>query len=317
MVYLPDMLFVGHASIDRIRNVHGERIQPGGAAIYAAMGAQTILKDVGLITAVGDDYPFWDEISSLDTSKIKRIKTKSTKFFIKYDSGWNATYKSVAIGPGSRITTSDVVSALGESVKIVHLAPMNPPKVFNIVKAIKSRKPEIKVCINSCINYMGKKANRQAVIDAASLADIFILNEKELHSLTGKEIVSEAVNCLKSRMLVLTLGEIGAIVRVDGKSEFVPAMAAITKNAIDVTGAGDTWSGAFLASLHKSGSWIRAVSFASLVSAIKCTGWNFEKIKKLRFDDVEDVYTLPVTLKEKGRQLTLSDSMRTIGSAEK
>lgn len=308
---MPDMLFVGHASIDRIRNVNGERVQPGGAAIYAAMGAKTIMKDVGIITAVGDDYPFWQEISSLDTSRVKRVKTKSTRFFIKYDKDWNAAYKSVAIGPGSRITTKDVISALAGGVKIVHLAPMNPPKVLRIVKTIKAEKPAVKICINSCINYMDKKNNRQAIIDAASLADVFILNEKELHSLTGKEIASEAVKCLRSRMVVLTLGEIGAIVRIDGTSEFVPAMAAITKNAVDVTGAGDTWSGAFLASLYKSGSWIRAVSFASLVSAIKCRDWNFQKIKALAFDDVSDVYSFPVLLKEKSRQLTLSDSVQT------
>lgn len=307
---MPDMLFVGHASIDKIRNAHGERVQPGGAAIYAAMGARTILKDVGVLTAIGDDYPFWEEISSLDTSKIKRVREKSTRFYIKYDSDWNATYRSVVIGPGARITTNDVLSALGEGIKYVHLAPMNPPKVLKIAQAIKSKRPSVRVCINSCINYMDKKKNREAIIDAASLADTFILNERELHALTGKEVAAEAVGCIKTRMLVLTLGEIGAIVRIEGSSEFVPAMAAITKNAVDVTGAGDTWSGAFLASLHRSGSWIRAVSFASLVSAIKCRGWNFEKIKSLSFDDVSDVYSFPILLKEKSRQLTLVDAFQ-------
>jgi len=309
---LPEIIVVGHASIDRIRNANGEKMQPGGAAIYAAMGAKTVCRDVGIVTAVGEDYNFWDELSDFPTEMIKRVKSKSTQFFIKYDKDWNAHYRSVHIGPGSRIMTEDVLKAINGSVKIIHLAPMNPPKVLKMVKAIRNLHKGVKICVNSCINYMDEKPNRKAIIEAAALSDIFILNERELHALTGKEVVSKAVESIRSETLVLTLGEIGTIVRSCGHSEFVPAMAAITKNATDVTGAGDTWSGTFLATLHKSGSWIRAVSFASVVSAIKCTGWNFEKIQKLSFDNVEDVYTLPVALKEKGRQLTLSDSLRAI-----
>ena len=314
---MPEIVVVGHASIDHIRNTNGERVQPGGAAIYAAMGAKTVCKDIGVVTAVGSDYKYWDQISDFPPELIKRVNQKSTQFFIKYDSDWNAHYRRINIGPGSRVMTDDVLKVINQGVRMIHLAPMNPPKVLKMVKAIRDQKLDVKICVNSCIHYLGGNSNRKAVMEAASLSDIFILNEKELHALTGKEMVSEAVDALKTDTLVLTLGEIGTIVRSSGRSEFVPAMAAITKNAVDVTGAGDTWSGTFLSSLHKSGSWIRAVSFASVVSAIKCTGWNFERIQKLSFEDVEDVYTLPVALKEKGRQLTLSDSLRAIAKAKR
>ncbi|MEN3051471.1 MAG: hypothetical protein ABC596_06650, partial [Candidatus Methanosuratincola petrocarbonis] len=72
----------------------------------------------------------------------------------------------------------------------------------------------------------------------------------------------------------------------------------------------DTWSGSFLAAFHKTGSWIKAVSYASFVSAVKCTGWNFEKVRRLRFDSVEDVYDLIIAMKEKGRQLRLAEALK-------
>lgn len=305
-----EIVFVGHASVDRIRNIRGERIQPGGAALYAAMGARTICRDVGILTAVGQDYQFQDVFADFPYTMVKTVKGKSTQFFITYGKDWDASYRKVSIGPGSQITTRDVLNVVRNGARMVHLAPMNPPKVENMVKSIKKTNKDVVVSINSAIHYLGEGSNRRSVLNSASLSDIFILNERELHAVTGREVVSEAIKTIKTKMLVLTLGEIGTVVSSQGSTEFIPAMAAITKNPVDVTGAGDTWAGGFLGSYFKTGSWIKAVSFASVVSAIKCTGWSFEKIRSLRFENVEDVYDLAIALKEKGRQLTLSDALR-------
>jgi len=305
-----EIVFVGHVSVDRIRNVRGERVQPGGAALYAAMGARTICRDVGILTAVGQDYQFRDVFADFPYTMVKTVKGKSTQFFITYGKDWDASYRKVSIGPGSQITTRDVLNVVRNGARMVHLAPMNPPKVENMVKSIKETNKDVVVSINSAIHYLGEGSNRRSVLNSASLSDIFILNEKELHALTRKEVVSEAIKSIKTKTLVLTLGEIGTIISSQGNRSFVPAMAAITKNPVDVTGAGDAWAGSFLASYFKTGNSINAVSFASVVSAIKCKGWNFEKIRNLRFENVEDVYDLAIALKEKGRQLTLSDALR-------
>jgi len=308
-----EIVFVGHVSVDRIRNVRGEKVQPGGAALYSAMGARTVCRDVGILTAVGEDYPFKDVFADFPYAMVKTVKGKSTRFFISYGKGWNASYRKVSIGPGSQITTRDVVNTVRNGAKMIHLAPMNPPKVENMVRSIKELDQSVTVSINSAIHYMDDRSNRRSILNAAALSDIFILNERELHAVTGREVVSEAIKTIKTKMLVLTLGEIGTVVSSQGSTEFIPAMAAITKNPVDVTGAGDTWAGSFLGSYFKTGSWIKAVSFASVVSAIKCTGWNFEKVRSLRFENVEDVYDLAIALKEKGRQLTLSDALRASG----
>lgn len=294
--------------MDRIKNIHGERVQPGGAALYAAMGAKTICKDVDIISAIGEDFKFNEVL--LNFSMIKRIKGKSTSFFIIYDKDWNANYKEVFIGVGAKITTKDLLRALNYNVKAIHIAPMNPPKVEKMLREVRSKYKNILVSLNSSIHYLNKSANRRAIINAASLSDIFILNEVELHALTKVEVTSEALKLIKSKILVLTLGEIGTIIKFEEGIEFIPAMAGITRNLVDVTGAGDVWAGSFLASYLKSNNWNKAVSFASMISAIKCTGWNFEKIKNLSFESLEEVYEYALTFKEKGRQLTLTDIIK-------
>ena len=312
MIFLPfPIVFVGHTSLDHIKNVNGSRVQPGGAALYAAMGAKTVCKEVGILTAIGENYPFMDLFDDF-SAVIKKVKGKNTEFLISYDKDWNATYKSVSIGPGSKITTKDAISLIDGNVKVVHLAPMNPPKVKRMVEGIKKANGDIIISTNACINYLGVKANQRATLEAAALSDIFIINDRELRALTGIEVMSKAIKSVRTKMLVLTLGEIGTIVSTPAGTEFIPAMAAITKNAVDVTGAGDTWAGSFLAAYFLTKSWIKSVSFASVVSAVKCTGWNFEKIRNLRFDSVEDAFDLAIALKEKGRQLTLSDSLRSL-----
>ncbi len=306
---MPEILFVGHLSMDRVRNPNGEKFQPGGAALYATMGARTICKDVAILSAVGEDYRFCELFSDIKGS-IKTVKGNSTNFFITYDKHWNANYRKVFIGPGSKITTRDLIAALKYGVRMVHLAPMNPPKVERMVRAVKKQNSNILVSVNSSIHYLKERSNKRAISNAASLSDIFILNERELHALTGIEVVHEAIRAINTKTLVLTLGEMGTLIRSMGGVEFIPAMAAITKNVVDVTGAGDTWAGSFLASYLKSGSWIKAVSFASVISALKCTGWNFEKIRNLSFNNVEEVYDLAISFKERGRQLTLTDLVK-------
>jgi sugar/nucleoside kinase (ribokinase family) len=310
VIYLPgQIVFVGHTSVDHIRNLNGERCQPGGAALYAAMGARTICSDVGILTAVGNDYPFGEAFGDFEVTWVKKSKGPSTEFLITYDDAWNASYRNVSIGPGSKITTKDVLEVSKDGAKVIHLAPMNPPKVVKMVKSLRANGRDVIISINSNINYMGGKSNRRAILEAASLSDIFILNNRELHALTGIDVVSKAIKSISAKMLVLTLGEIGTLVSTSEGTEFIPALAAITKNVVDATGAGDAWAGSFLASYRKSNSWIKAVSFASVISAIKCTGWNFEKIRSIRFENVEDVFDWAITRKEKWRQLTLSDAL--------
>ena len=77
-----DLMFIGHVSIDQIENQQGIRVQAGGAALYAAMAAKTLLKSVTLVSAIGKHYKFTDTLKLLDANHVRTFNMPSTSFNI-------------------------------------------------------------------------------------------------------------------------------------------------------------------------------------------------------------------------------------------
>ena len=299
-------VFVGHVSIDKVRNPNGERLQPGGAALYAAMAAKALGAEVWLVTALGYDYPFKDLVyGNFPPQGIKMVDMPSTRFEIVYDESWSARYLRVEIGAGSRITVNDVVKPALLRSDAIHLAPMNPPKVLRMVEAIKGRAPNVMVYLNTCSHYLEHSSrNRATFLKAAELADVTIVSDHELRLLTGVEAIAMAARRVKAKTLVVTLGELGALVKEGDRVELTPALAGIVKSPVDTTGAGDVWCGAFMAAYTATRDLHKATTIASILSAIKCLGWNFERIYRLRFKQLDEVLELATSFRDVDQKLT-------------
>jgi sugar/nucleoside kinase (ribokinase family) len=52
-VSAPDFVAIGHVTLDRV----GDRLRPGGTALYAAVTADRLGLSAGIVTSHGDDYP--------------------------------------------------------------------------------------------------------------------------------------------------------------------------------------------------------------------------------------------------------------------
>lgn len=293
--------FVGHASIDRVINPRGERVQPGGAALYAAMASKVLGCDSLLITAIGYDYQFKELLfSNFPPQGIKVVRVPSTRFEIVYDESWRARYSKVEIAAGSRITVRDVLKPMVFKRDFVHVAPMNPLKALRMVEALKREAPRLTVSINTCSHYLkDNPRNRAAILKAAEEADIAILSDEELKMLTGIEAIVAAAKRVRAKTLVVTLGEVGALIKREDSIELTPALTALVKQPVDVTGAGDTWSGAFLTAYFASrGDLHKATVVASILSAVKCSAWNLEALRGLRVKSLDEVIELATSLKE-------------------
>lgn len=108
------------------------------------------------------------------------------------------------------------------------------------------------------------------------LVDIFILNEIEGAELSGRGGSYEDILCaLETRFpnaeFVLTVGKDGAYYKKGSELIFRPAFQV---QAVDTTGAGDTFCGYFLASLAKGFGPREALYYAALAAAISvsCIG---------------------------------------------
>ncbi len=304
-----DLMFVGHVSIDQIENPQGVRVQPGGAALYAAVAAKTLLKNIILVSALGKDYNFTDVLSLFNSEHVRTFNMASTSFSIRYKKRDEPQYLKTNIGAGSKIAASSIPTKLLAANSIVHLSPMTPTKAAKIFEKIRKDSPRTEISINTWINYIKQsRRNRATLKNLASRADFFILNESEAKALTQTDSISTALRLLKAKMLIITLGELGAIINgEDTGIQMIPALNVPLKNVVDTTGAGDTWCGAFLAAYKLTQDLMKSVTAASIISSIKCSGWGLKKLVNLQFKKPDDVIEYVIGLKEGALQKRIPD----------
>lgn len=304
-----DLMFIGHVSIDQIENQHGIRVQAGGAALYAAMAAKTLLKGVTLVSAIGKHYNFTDTLKLLGADHVRTFNMPSTSFNIKYNKQGEAQYLEATFGASSKITASTIPTRLLNPETIVHISPMRPSKVNKIVEKIWETSPKTKISINTWIEYIKKNRRNRATLKNLALgADFFIINDTEAKALTQTDSISTALRLLKAKMLIITLGELGAIIKAEDMGiQMIPALNFPLKNVIDTTGAGDTWCGAFLAAYKLTKDLMKSVTIASTISSIKCSGWGLQKIINLHFKKPDDVIEYVIALKEGALQKSILD----------
>jgi len=299
------IVFIGHVSIDKVKNIYGEREQPGGAALYAAIAAKTLYEDVGIISAIGKDYKYKDVLKMFSSRVIKEVNVPSTYFEINYDEKWNAKYVKARIGAGRYVKAETIPVHWMTRKTLFHIAPMTPSKVERIIDKIKMYTPKSMISVNSWDGYMKDGKQRKHLISIMGKVDIMVLNEAEAKLLARTSTLTQALNQLKCKMLVVTLGSLGAIVKMNGESIMIPALTGMDLKIVDTTGAGDTWCGAFLAAYKTTEDVTKSTITASLIATIKCTGWGFEELLKLKFHSIDDVVKHVLKLKERPKQKSL------------
>ncbi|HWS51624.1 MAG TPA: ribokinase, partial [Microbacterium sp.] len=100
------------------------------------------------------------------------------------------------------------------------------------------------------------------------MIDVLLVNEHEALDITGTDDLEVAITALASRVrsLVVTLGRHGSLVLCGGDRAQVPAFPA---DAVDTTGAGDTFCGMFAATIAASGRTPDSVDVGLLVDAAR------------------------------------------------
>ncbi|MBU6486463.1 MAG: ribokinase [Burkholderiales bacterium] len=113
--------------------------------------------------------------------------------------------------------------------------------------------------------------------DIFTLCDYITPNETEAAALTGIEIATpddarraaEVLLAKGVRTVIVTLGEVGALLHSRAQSEFVPAYRC--GPVIETAGAGDGFTGGFAAALARGESPLAAVRFGCALAGISVT----------------------------------------------
>jgi len=305
------IVFVGHISMDHVKNVNGERMQPGGAALYAAVAARTLFDDVRIVSAVGSDFKYMSILDLFEKKIIKVVNEQSTRFTISYDEKWNAKYDKVIIGAGKHIKSDSIPASWITRKTMIHISPMKPEKVEKIIDRVKRYSPKTKISVNTWSGYMDRKYSMEHIRNIMRKTDIFIVNEFEAKKLAGTDSLIHALNLLRYvKMLVVTLGELGAIIKINGEVSMIPALTNLTEKVVDTTGAGDVWCGSFLATYKITGDIQKAVTIASIISSLKCADWGFNKLLNLKFTGPEEVTKYVLKIRDRGFQKDLTEYIR-------
>lgn len=302
-------MFVGHVSMDLVETPKGKSFQPGGAALYAALAARAIYRDVRLATAIGRDYEFLDVLRFFPMSGIKRYDMPSTRFHIRYDENWNAHYLEAKLGAGAKIGVKTIPDLWLTSDVAIHMAPMRPTKVLRMIRYVRSKSPKALISVNTWEGYIreGRKM-REALKEVAREADFFILNDAEARALAGVKSISRALEVLEANTLVITLGELGAIISNEELGiQMVPALRLPGGEVVDTTGAGDSWCGAFMATYVATGDVMKAVAVASIIAGLKCQGWGPSRLLELRFRSPDEVIEYVMSVRDGFKQKKLTD----------
>lgn len=258
----------------------------GGDTSNAIIAAARSGASTGYITAVGDDsfgrsfLDLWTR-ESVDISGVLRNPAAPTGiYFISHGPDGHEFSYLRAGSAAARMTPQDLPSALITTAKALHVSGISQAisdsaadMVFEAISQARAAGVTVSYDTNLRLR-LWPLARAQAVTNAAmAMADIALPGLDDARQLTGlhdRDAIADFYLSRGSSIVAMTLGKEGALVATHQERRIVPS---ITVNAIDATGAGDCFDGAFLAEWVRTGDPFAAASYATVAAALSTTGF--------------------------------------------
>lgn len=223
--------------------------EPGGKGFNQAVAAKRCGANVSFLAAVGREYRN-DFSKFLDNEQINHrlvFKDESTAFAAIVTDGTGSN--RVTVYQGAQLTAADV-SLFEDEIKNADILLLNNEVSEEVnIEAVKIAKKYGVKCI---LNPAPARKTCAYIIDNI---DLFTPNEHELLGIENK------------KNTVITLGAKGCLIKSTGKT--VPA--AKYGDAVDTTGAGDTFNGVLATMLAKGYDIADAAKKANTIAALGVT----------------------------------------------
>lgn len=244
-------------------------MQCGGPASTALVTLSRLGVSTSFLGSISDD-PFGREI--LKGLKEERVDTS----FLKITPGHISQFAFIAItestgirnifwrrGSAPQLEPHDVDLSLFRNARILHLDSLMTDAAIEAAK--QGKKMGLKVVLDAGTM---RKGSRKLI----SLVDVLIAAETFTEPLLGPGATPEdsikALEKLCGGEIVITRGSEGSVGSFHGETVFQKAYPV---KAVDTTGAGDVYHGAYVYGLLQGWDMPECMRFASATSAIKCT----------------------------------------------
>jgi 2-dehydro-3-deoxygluconokinase len=258
----------------------------GGDTSNAAIAAARQGARVGYITALGQDMPgdsfvgLWAR-EGVDASTVIRTDRRQTGvYFVTHDAHGHHFLHYRANSAAAMYAPGDLPESAIAAARMFYVSGISQGISSSAADAVFAaidiaRGNDVKVAYDT--NYRPRlwpPARAAAVMHAAIAQTDYALPGIEdvqiMTGLTDPDAMLDFYLRLGPKVVVLKMGESGAYLATP---EHRLRIAKHDVTVVDATGAGDTFCGSFLARILAGDTPERAVRYASVAAALKCTGY--------------------------------------------
>lgn len=240
----------------------GFEFQGGGKVATAAVAATRLGRSAAFAGPLGDDL-FGHQIlaglrdEGVDVSHIQTQPGRTSPLSaVLVEVGGPRSIMWNNGGPAEFVLTD----GLRRSIAAARYLLLSEPFPAAVAAAAFARSVSVPVVLDADAYYLD--------VDALlSLADICIASSDFAAAVAHGETPEAALDRLQSPVSLITLGAAGVVGRT-GTGRF--RLAAFPVTAVDTTGAGDVFHGAYIAGLCHGYDYRQAAVYASAVAAMKC-----------------------------------------------
>lgn len=282
------LLIVGTVAFDEIETPFDQSGKIlGGSATYASLSAANFVKELGIVSTVGADFPaaHLDLFASrsINTEGIEQVEEGKTFF-------WRGRYRNDMNSRDTLETQLNVLAdfdplippALRKS-RYLMLGNLTPAVQMKVLEQMEER-PEL-VVLDTMNFWMDTALDELKAV--LKKVDVLTINDEEARQLSGEYSLVKAAKAIAGmgpKYLVIKKGEHGALLFRSGEVFFAPALPL--EEVFDPTGAGDTFAGGFIGHLAHSQdlsfeNMKRAVIYGSALASFCVERFGVERIAQL------------------------------------
>lgn len=289
------LLTVGTVAFDNIETPLGKAENiVGGAATYASLAASFFIRDIKLVSVIGDDFPkeVLDDMAQRGVS-LEGLQTKhgEKSFF------WEGRYHDNMNERDTLDTQLNVLAdfdpVLPESYKdadFVLLGNLTPAVQMRVIEQMKQRP---KLIAMDTMNFWISSA-LDSLKEVIAKVDLLIINDEEARQLSQEYSLVKAAEVIMNmgpKTLAIKKGEHGALLFQGEEIFFAPALPLA--EVFDPTGAGDTFAGGMMGYLAKTGSTSfenmkAAIIFGSAMASFCVEKFGIHRLTELTDEEISD-----------------------------
>jgi 2-dehydro-3-deoxygluconokinase len=257
----------------------------GGDVSNAVIAASRQGACCGFFSAVGDDsfgrrfLSLWDAEGVDRSAVIQRAGGRTGIYFISYGEAGHEFSYARAGSAASLVTLEELPLAQIAAARVLHVSGISQAistpcadAVFAAMRHAKASGTAVSYDTNLRLQLWPLDRARATIHGALTLSDIARPGLDDARLLTGldrPEDICVTYLGLGCSVVALTMGQAGTMVAVNGRLEVIPARPV---QAVDATGAGDTFGGAFLAEWLRAGDPFGAAAYANAAAALSTLG---------------------------------------------